>query len=265
MKITFLGTGNASTLPESRDLNECDFQSNILLESGNRKLLLDCGGDIRFSLMLAGKRLIDITDVYISHLHADHTGGLEHLMFNTYFHPAIPRPNMFINEKLSVELWTETLRGGAGSLQGRIADLPTYFDVHAIGKNGTFIWEGVEFRLVQVIHYMDGFDIVPSYGLLFKPSPDAPTIFWTSDTQFCPVQIRDFYAMSDLIFHDCETIYRDGKPGKSGVHAHYADLVTLPEATKAKMHLYHYHPGEKPDCVADGFAGWIKRGQVFEF
>lgn len=66
--------------------------------------------------------------------------------------------------------------------------------------------------------------------------------------------------MADVIYHDCET-----SPFKSGVHAHYNDLKTLPSATKAKMWLYHYQPGEKPDALADGFLGYATKGQSYDF
>jgi hypothetical protein len=41
--------------------------------------------------------------------------------------------------------------------------------------------------------------------------------------------------MADVIIQDCET-----SPFKSGVHAHYEDLKTLPENVKQKMILVHY-------------------------
>ena len=50
----------------------------LINEQGN-KLLIDCGSDIRFSLYAAGFSHLDITDIYISHLHADHAGGLEYI------------------------------------------------------------------------------------------------------------------------------------------------------------------------------------------
>ena len=45
----------------------------------------------------------------------------------------------------------------------------------------------------------------------------------------------DFYKQADLIIQDCETT-----PFKSGVHANYSELVTLPLEIKTKMMLLHY-------------------------
>mgnify|MGYP001025512325 CR=1 FL=1 len=61
-------------------------------------------------------------------------------------------------------------------------------------------------------------------------------------------------------FHDCET-----SPFPSNVHAHYNDLKSLPKNIKEKMWLCHYNDGDKPDCIKDGFAGWVQQGQVFDF
>lgn len=251
MKLTFLGTGSAFTVGDN------NWQSNMLLEApSGKKLLIDCGSDIRFSLHEHGLTAADIDGVYVSHPHADHMGGLEWLGFSTYFNPSVGKPQMFCSADLVAELWCNSLRGGMGSIQGQIATLDTFFDVHRIEPNGSFTWEGTTFQLVQVIHFMDGFRFVPSYGLMFDLN--GKKVFLTTDTQFAPNQIQDFYRMADVIFHDCETA-----PFKSGVHSHYRDLTTLPDEYKAKMWLYHYQPGARPDAQADGFAGFAVKGQVF--
>ena len=144
------------------------------------------------------------------------------------------------------------------SLQGSIADMDTFFDVHPIQKNAGFSWNGIFFQLVQTIHVVDGFSFMPSYGLLFDYN--GKTIFITTDTQHCPHQIIDFYNSSDLIFHDCETT-----PYKSGVHANYIDMAKdLSDENKSKMWLYHYNQGELPDAEKDGFKGFVKKGQSFD-
>ena len=91
-------------------------------------------------------------------------------------------------------------------------------------------------------------------------NPAAGEVFLTTDTQFAPSQIMDFYRRASIVFQDCET-----SPYKSGVHAHYSELKTLPGDIRAKMWLYHYQDGALPDAQADGFAGFVKQGQVFEF
>ena len=83
MKLTFLGVGSHSATQQL-------YHSNMLLTADSGAgLLIDCGGDIRFSLAEQGiqaKELGRALDaVYISHLHSDHIGGLEWLAFTCYF------------------------------------------------------------------------------------------------------------------------------------------------------------------------------------
>jgi len=248
MKLIFLGTGSAFT--------KNNFQSNMLLEADNNKLLIDCGSDIRFSLSDVGLDYKDISNVYVSHQHADHAGGLEYIAFCSYFDPTVPRPVLYIDERLATQLWENTLQGGLGSVQNKITKLSDFFHVKAIKKNGIFPFCKKTFRLVQTVHVMNGYTIVPSYGLIWKA--ERKKVFLTTDTQFCPNQIQDFYNDADIIFHDCETA-----PYKSGVHAHYTELKTLNAKTKKKMWLYHYQDGELPDAKKDGFAGFIQQKQVF--
>ena len=64
MKITFVGTGSAFTTK--------NFQTNTLISRNDKNLLIDAGGDIRFSLGKLGLSYKDINALYITHLHNDH-------------------------------------------------------------------------------------------------------------------------------------------------------------------------------------------------
>ena len=110
----------------------------------------------------------------------------------------------------------------------------------------------------QVVHYYDGFEIVPTYGLLFERS--GISVFITTDAQIAPNQMDDFRDMADYIFQDCETTRL-----ASTVHAHYDDLKQLDDDVKGRMWLYDYQDGEKPDSTDDGLLGWIEKGQIFNF
>lgn len=251
MKITFLGSGAAFTLG--------NWQSNILIEENGKRLLLDCGGDIRWSLHEQNLNFLNIDAVYVSHLHGDHVGGLEGLAFSTYFCPMKKRPRLIASEDVANDLWDKSLRGGLESLECQTATLDTFFDVEKVPDNGHFFFEGICFDLIQVVHILNNHVIVPSFGLAWEANDKK--IFFTSDTQFCPNQIHKIYEWADIIYHDCETM-----PCRSGVHSHYLDLRTLSEDIKKKMYLYHWNGFEEnlPDCKADGFAGFVKKGNSWD-
>ncbi len=250
--LLFLGSGSAFTVGDN------NFQSNMMLTSDRgTKLLIDCGSDIRFSLHEAGLSYLDITDIFISHLHTDHVGGLEFVGLSQRFDPRCERANLYLSKDIAGELWERTLSGGMRAIDQDIADLETFFSVHKVGKGKGFTWEGIQFELVRVIHVDTGLYVMPSYGLYFDI--EGVKIFVSTDTQLCLKQNRKFYEEADIIFHDCET-----SNTHTPVHAHYSELVTLPEHLRRKMWLYGYQPGLLPNAEKDGFRGFVQRGQEFE-
>lgn len=260
MKITALGTGSAFTL-ENR-------QTNLLIERNGKRLLVDCGSDARFSMRDVGLNYLDVDAVYISHAHADHVGGLEWLGFSSYFDPRYRgRPKMFCQRNLLQDLWDHSLKGGMQGLEGIDATLDTFFDLFPVPSNGSFSWEGITFDLVQAVHVSAKYSIMDTFGLMFTCPETQRRLYHTSDVQFCPeTSMKAYYKEADWILHDCETT-----PFKSGVHAHYSDLVTLPAETKAKTTLIHYADNVlaswdewEQKVKNDGFLCLARRGLLWD-
>ncbi|MDB9315979.1 MBL fold metallo-hydrolase [Spirulina sp. CS-785/01] len=253
MRLLFLGSGSAFTVGAD------NYQSNLLLTNdAGENLLIDCGSDIRFSLYDQGLSYHDIHHIYISHLHADHVGGMEYIGLTTLFDPQCKKPNLYVSKDVAHELWDRSLAGGMQSIGNDLADLNTFFTVFKINRQAGFSWSGIQFKLVRVIHIHNGYYLMPSYGLFFEIHDQK--IFLTTDTQLRLEENGQFYEEADIIFHDCET-----SKFPSPVHVHYQELAKLPEHLKGKMWLYGYQPGELPNAKKDGFFGFVKRGQVFEF
>jgi ribonuclease BN (tRNA processing enzyme) len=253
MKLIFLGSGSAFTVGSN------NFQSNILLihENGH-KLLIDCGSDIRFSLYELGLSYLDITDIYVSHLHSDHVGGLEYIGLSCLFDPRASKPNLYVSRDVGEKIWINTLAGGMTAIEGDLACLDSFFTLHTIVGGGSFVWEDIPFYLVRVIHVNTKYYLMPAYGLFFSLA--GSKIFLTTDTQFTPDTLSSYYGEADLIFQDCEI-----STFPTPVHAHYEQLVNLPPEIKKKMWLYGYQPGDLPPAEKDGFLGFVKRGQTFDF
>lgn len=258
MKLKFLGVGSAFA-PLSLG------QSNMILtaESGDI-MMIDCGMTAPYIFRDELKlKVNDIDALYVSHLHADHIGGIEWLGFMRYFVPKkdsagnVIKPKLFMVPDLMQELWETSLKGGMQSVEGKIMNLTDYFDCIPVVANTPFSWNGYVFNPVQTIHVMSGYMFKHSYGLMIE-NPNQAKTFITTDTQFCPYQLNTFYNQATTIFHDCETL-----PFKSHVHAHYEDLKTLPPEIKAKMHLYHYQ-NTIPNPKDDGFQGFVFKGMEFD-
>lgn len=266
MELYALGTGSAFTMN--------NWQSNFLIRKNGKCLLIDAGGDVRFPLGERGVSVADIDAVYISHLHADHIGGLEWLGFSTLFNPTLKKPTMFGEANLLRDLWNKSLVGGMEGLEGTKYTeehgngvlLSTYFDVHPVSTNSSFTWEGVRFDIIQSVHITCKYALSNSFGLMWTDPDTKERVYLTTDCQYSPeASMRAFYGEADFIFQDCET-----SPFKSGVHANYVDLVTLSPASKAKMWLYHYQDNVLADydtwnakAIADGFRGFVKTGASF--
>ncbi len=243
MKLTFIGSGSAFTVGDN------NYQSNMLLENNAKKrLLIDCGSDARLACYELGIGYKDIDAVYISHLHADHTGGLEWLALMTHFDASCQKPQLFTSDTLVGDLWDHVLSGGLSLSSG----LSSYFTVRQIGQELLFTWEEQKFQVIPVRHAGQY-----SYGVMFEDA--GRWVYITTDTEFVPDEMMATYKKADSIFHDCETQNK-----KTGVHAHYEELKTLPREIKEKMWLYHINPGPKPDVKKDGFRGLVQKGQVFD-
>lgn len=86
MKVTFLGTGTSAGVPvlgcdcpvcHSSDARDKRFRSAAMIESGDTRVLIDCGPDIRMALLKVPFRKLD--GVLLTHIHYDHVGGLDDL------------------------------------------------------------------------------------------------------------------------------------------------------------------------------------------
>jgi ribonuclease BN (tRNA processing enzyme) len=179
------------------------------------------------------------------------------LAFTRKFTPGCQSPRLYAERNLIPEIWN-ALCPGLNSIEGQVTHLEDFYSVHPVDVNDSFTWEGICFSPVQTVHVMAGKKIKNSFGLIIEHN--GKKVYFTTDTQFCPSQLDVFYKEADAIFQDCET-----SKFPSRVHAHYDVLKNLSLDIKGKMWLYHYQPYPEQDSVSDGFKGFAKKGQVYEF
>ena len=258
LKIEFLGSGSAFVLAKE------NYHSSILIsktvKGETKRFLFDAGTTIAESLNLAGYTPNDIDTVFISHLHADHAGGIEYIGFKRYFDTfRANKPRLVSYKNILTKGWESTWSGGMKCLSTHSATLDTYFNTVYLEEDDRFDFYGTTMQLVRTTHAYDGNRKIDSFGLIIF-TEDCEPIFISGDTQLSD-ELFLYYDVSTLIFHDCELAsYPDA------VHAQYDKLKELPESFRKKMYLYHYSVKagtELPDAVADGFLGFVKRGDCF--
>ena len=255
MKIRFIGVG---TQFSSHD----QYHSNMVITARTgKRMLVDCGGDARFSLAESGICPTDLDAVYVSHLHSDHIGGLEWLALSTYFRQEAKRLKLFGEENLLGDLWNTSLKGGLECIGRKRMQLIDYFDCCPLKEGTPFHWEGIGFDMVKMLHIAGDACSHHSYGLLIETTGgEKNVVFITTDTLFQPELLDGISKQVDLIFHDCETT-----AGRTAVHAHYDQLCTLTASVKQKIWLYHYQPNPDYRPHEDGFQGFVAKGQEFSF
>ena len=223
LSVRVVGVGDAFT---ARYYNAC-----LLIESATTRLLIDAPPALARALRESARApsevvgLDDIDHVLITHLHGDHVGGLEQLLFFRRFVTGRKAALYAIPEVLA-GLWDTRLRGGMETLldasggPARTLSLEDYADVRPLGPGATAIGDlSVDWR--PTIHH------IPTSAVRVRQG--SASVGYSADTAFDPELIA-WLEQADLFFHETNL----------GVHTPLEALVALPEATRARMRLIHY-------------------------
>ena len=216
MLITMVGTGSAFAKKY--------YNNNAIIESKNKRLLIDCGITLPTALNHMNISFSELDAILISHIHADHVGGLEELAYQMMFIYE-RKPILYIAETLLQPLWENTLRGGL--VQGDLNKIEDFFDVRplTVGDEHELI-SGITVKLLHTKH-------IPgknSYSFILNKQ-----FFYTADMQFDRNLLEKLgNEQIHTIFHDCQL------ESPSAVHASLDELLTLPESLQQKIWLMHY-------------------------
>lgn len=225
MDVLILGVGDAFT--------EDHFNNGAVIRAPEGYVMIDCPGQIHRALKAARAqsgwpvRVDDIDDILLTHLHGDHSNGLEAFGFWRNLRRRQGKgditPRLHTNEPAAERVWSKLAPAmdfpSAGSAAPSTLD--DYFELHALGPEHEHEIAGLSVRCRFTKHP------VPTVGLLV--SDGASTLGWSSDTPFEQAHL-DWLAPADLIVHESNV---------GPAHTPIEQLNDLPPDVKRKMRLIH--------------------------
>jgi ribonuclease BN (tRNA processing enzyme) len=200
------------------------YNTNALIYVGDNTLLIDCGITALLSLHQLGKTVAHIDAVVISHMHADHIGGIEELAYQLKFiyDRRIP---LFIPASLIAMLWEKSLSGGLETTES--PSLAHYFDVRPLYEGTpTEIFPNMTLTPIRTKH-IPGKE---SFSFILNEN-----IFYSSDMTF------DAHLLRGLVDNGCELLLHECQFESPGVvHTTLDELLTLPPSIQRRLWLMHY-------------------------
>ena len=263
LSLFFVGTGSA--------FSKENFQNNVIFIKGKNHILIDCGTLCPLAISQYGIDISSVENIFLTHSHADHIGGMEEVAFTDYYSKK-ERPVVVIDDKYKKILWNQSLRGGLGyskTFSGKVMDFDDFF----IQQKPVRVRHGKHWYKQALIGGKNGIDLKifdtahsnarDAQGRIFRSCGVIvdDRILFTGDTKFNREQLDSL--LSDF---DIEWIFHDACSKKNEVHASYDELNRLPADVKKKIYLCHCDEKLlKADVKADGFAGFAKRGVYYNF
>ncbi|HEV3122060.1 MAG TPA: MBL fold metallo-hydrolase [Isosphaeraceae bacterium] len=228
LRLVPLGVGEAFSAKR--------YTTSLALETQGTWLLIDCSHPIRKMMHEAGTAAgipLDIDQfsaAVITHLHADHSSGLEIYGYYSYFRLR-RRARLVVHPEVAAGLWAGHLASGMEHISLRddepiaVRQLDDYFELVYLDEARAVDVGPFSIECRRTVH------AVPTTALRIKAA--GRVLGFSADTAFDPSLI-DWLAPADMILH--EATFGE----HTGLHTPYSKLAALPENIRKKMRITHY-------------------------
>lgn len=218
MEITILGSGTC--IP-----SKTRGSSGYYIETSQSRILLDCGNGTTWKLEQIGVYFADISHIFISHMHPDHTSDLIPFLFaNKYpYNRKRTRP---------LEVWGPT---GFKDFLYKLNKLYNNWlnpELLIVNEFTSPYIEFDDFKLTSkpANHSID--------GLIYKIDSGDKSIVYSGDTDVCE-NIVDLARNADLLIIECSTPDGQKIPG----HLSPKDIIEIAnKSNPKKIVLTHFYP-----------------------
>lgn len=224
MRVTFLGTGSAMPTGER-------FQTGILLETGDDRLLVDCGSGVVHGLQRTAVGYEGIDTVLLTHHHLDHVSDLMVLLKARWL--AGKQSLRILGPPGTPEL-VEDLLSVHEYMQDRM-DLT----LETVDPNEPFAAGGFDGEAAETRHSM------PCYAYRLTPQQDGaggapPTFGYSGDSEAFP-ELLTFFDGTAVLAHDCSfpddvDVSNHPTPSKLG------EALASADAELGRVYLTHLYP-----------------------
>ena len=246
--VTLLGTGTPNPRPDR-------FGPSVLVEAGDKRLVLDAGRGLTIRLFQIGVPLGTIDSLFITHFHSDHLNGLPDYFLTSYLRTpyALRNKEMRLVGPNGIKRIAEAMRDMyADDINIRKADenvpeAATKIITREFDDDGVVFDEGgVKVTAFRVLH---GELIKPSFG--YRIDHAGKSVVLSGDTKFDENLIK--HSMNvDLLLHEVCMLPAalNGVPAFQNIMNHHTspeECGTVFTRTKAKMAAYTHivQPGSR--------------------
>lgn len=231
--ITCLGHGGAFA---AADVGHTAY----LVEHGEHRILVDCGTTVPDVLKELGIDPGSLTAILVTHLHADHAGGLERILYHRHYVSKAPPIPLVMGLKVELD-WLACVRACKNDLERHVL-LSDQGDAPGTDTGIRILGEGVEVAGAPVWH---GGDIPEMNGYCFLIELGSSSVFfsgdriWKHDGDF---MVLNSMRHADISFHELELF-----SPPSGAHTNIADVIDY----RPTLNIWWGHHGRGSRLVTE--------------